>query len=351
MTQRFGSSCSFTSAIWCICALGGLLAQANAAESTRGADWSVSKPPAGWSRGAYDPSQPAPNFGTGEGVPAQTDGKPYDPYHDPYHPLKDPTQDPGEAWNDVPGRGPRDGSPGVQSNSADWQWGERYFDEAFEASIVITNNCSSPQPVRIYVNDLPYLTLPDSITVPPGQTRVSGNVKLPPEPPPPIRLGLPGEPGWGHVEFPPFIPLGFPPPKLHQPNFVPIVGSVVTWHPWAPSDPNGCLPKRQTYTVSGHIHFRPPPPRGGGPEKVASPSVCQVYWNIGVPPAQYQGEDCAPEMRELAHAYRERVLQTYALNAPEEWGWLPSAEQLRTLEVPQLLEMKVHADSLTGARR
>lgn len=315
----------------------------------RGTDWSPQPPPEGWSRDAYSPDQPAPVFGPGLDPGQFGPNGAYDPYFDPHHPLKDPTRDPGAAWDRTPAGGARDGSPGVQQTSADWAWGERYFDAAFNASLIITNHCRSPQPVRIYVNDLPYLTLPESLTVPPGQTKVTGRVKLPPEPPPPLRLGLPGEPGWGHVEFPPFIPVGFPPPKLHQPNFVPIIGSVVTWHPWAPSDQDGCLPKRQVYTVSGHIHFRPPPPSGGGgPEKIASPSVCQVYWNIGVPPAQYRDEDCTQEMRGLARDYRERVLQSYVLNAPEEWGWLPSAADLDTFDVPRLLEMKAHADSLTG---
>jgi len=315
------------------------------------ADWSAKPPPPGWSRDAYAPDRHAPAFGPELDASQFGNQGAYDSYLDPHHPLKDPANDPGPAWDQKPGGGASDGSPAVQNTQADWDWGERYFDAAFDAALIITNNCSSPQPVRIYVNDLPYLTLPEAVTVPPGQTRVTGKVKLPPEPPPPLRLGLPGEPGWGHVEFPPFIPFGFPPPKLHQPHFVPIVGSVVTWHPWAPSDPDGCLPKRQTYTVAGHIHFRPPPPPGGGgPEKIAGASVCQVYWNIGVPPAQYQGEDCTAEMRDLALAYRTRVLQSYVLNAPEEWGWLPSTEDLQTFDVPRLLEMKAHADSLTGIR-
>ncbi|MSR13776.1 MAG: hypothetical protein EXR86_04275 [Gammaproteobacteria bacterium] len=315
---------------------------AHAANKPKYAGWSDAPPPAGWSSDAYSPDHP-PVFG--EGLDASTLGPAghYDAYFDPHHPLKNPNQDPGEKWGAESGR---DGSPSVGSASADWNWGERHFDDKFTASI-ITNNCKSPQPVLITVNDIPYLTLPATLTVAPGQTKVDGNVSLPPEPPPPLRLGLPGEPGWGHVDFPSFIAPTFPPPKLHQPNFTPIVGSVVTWHPWAPTEE--CSPRRQTYTVSGHIHFRPPPPEGaGGPEKIASPSVCQVYWNIGVPPATYQGEDCTQEMRGFATAFRERVLPPYYTNAPEEWLWLPSSEDVQTFSVPQLLDLKAHASALMG---
>lgn len=341
-------------AVLCLIAGGASLCAGNAVCADRPAfeDWSDTTPPAGWSREAYAPDRATPAFGADlDPAGIGPDGR-YDPYFDPRHPLKDPAHDPGEAWDRTPQGGARDGSPGVQAARADWEWGERYFDDRFDVTLIVTNRCNSPQPVRIFVHDLPYLSLPAAITVPPGETRVTGRVVLPPEPPPPLRLGLPGEPGWGHVQFPPFIPVGFPPPKLHQPNFTPIAGSVVTWHPWAPADGGVCLPERQTYVVSGHIHFRPPPPSAGsgGPEKIAAPSLCQVYWNIGVPPAQYAGEDCTAEMRTLAKAYRERVLDTYALNAPEDWGWLPSLTDLDGFDVPRLLDMKAQADRLVGLR-
>ena len=333
-----------------ICALVCAIAstQLYAGPKPKGTAWSSKPPPKGWSADAYSPTSPTPTVGDGQALEGVGPSGRYDSYFDPHHPLKNPNEDPGPAWDQSP-NGPRDGSPGVQSSTADWDWGERYFDDQFKATLVITNKCSTPQPVRIFVNDLSYLTLPEMLTVPPGQTKVDGQVKLPPEPPPPILLGLPGEPSWGHVNFPSFIWPTFPPLKLHQPNFVPIVGTVVTWHPWDPTDPNACTPKRQTYTVGGHIHFRPPPPEGsGGPEEIASPSVCQVYWNIGVPPGQYKGEDCTGEMRTFATTLRERVLPPYVLNAPEEWLWLPSVADIQGMSVPQLLDLKRHASALMG---
>lgn len=317
-------------------------------------NWSPSRPPPGYSPDAYSPDKIKPDFAPdanpGAGIGA------YNPYTDPQHPTKNPNVDPGSGWDFTPVKQPADQSPGVRSSSADWEWGERYFDSEFDAALIITNNCKSPQPVSIFIYDLPYLSLPPRLTVPPGQTRVIGKVKLPPEPPPPIRLGLPGEPGWGHVDFGkvlgPNPVLPYPPPKLHQPNFVEIKGRVVTWHPWAPASGDNCFAKRQTYNVSGHIHFRPPAPKaGGGPEKLAAPTACQVYWNTGVPPPQLNNKDCTAEMRELAVSFRERVLPAYVLNSPQDWLWLPSADALKAMRIPELLAMKAQASAIMGGSR
>lgn len=315
------------------------------------ADWSAGRPPAGWSPDAYSPDKVKPDFAPDADPAAGVEA--YNPYADPRHPTKNPDVDPGPDWDFRPDKPPADQSPGVRASASDWDWGERYYDSAFDATLVITNNCKSPQPVSIFVYDLPFLSLPAQLTVPPGATRVVGKVKLPPEPPPPLRLGLPGEPGWGHVDYGkalgPNPVLPFPPPKLHQPNFADIAGRVVAWHPWAPGSGDNCLPRRETYRVSGHMHFRPPPPAGeGGPEKLLSPGVCQVYWNIGVPPAQLRDEDCTSEMRALAGSFRDRVLPPYVLNSPDDWLWLPSTEAVTAMTIPDLLAMKARASALMG---
>ncbi|OGT01096.1 MAG: hypothetical protein A3F73_12125 [Gallionellales bacterium RIFCSPLOWO2_12_FULL_59_22] len=314
-------------------------------------DWSPARPPPGYSADAYSPDKVKPDFAP-DVDPAAGINHAYDPNADPLHPTKNPDVDPGPGWDRTPDgvRRPADQSPGVSASTADWEWGERYYDSQFDATLVITNNCKSWQPVSIFIFDLPFLTLPSHLTVPPGSTSVIGKVKLPPEPPPPMRLGLPGEPGWGHVDYGkalgPNPVFTFPPPKLHQPNFVKIEGRVVAWHPWSPPD---CNPRRETYNVSGHIHFRPPPPEGdGGPEKIASPGVCQVYWNIGVPPAQLKDEDCTAEMRELARAFRERVLPSYIFNSPEDWLWLPDGKAIGAMQIQDLLAMKARASAIMG---
>lgn len=331
-----------------ICAV--LLPPAFAAEN-KPANWSPARPPPGYSAGAYSPDKVKPDFAP-DANPAAGVGA-YNPYTDPLHPTKNPDVDPGPGWDFRPEKPPADQSPGVRASTADWEWGERYYDSQFDTTLVITNNCKSPQPVSIFIYDLPFLTLPSHLTVPPGQTAVVGKVKLPPEPPPPLRLGLPGEPGWGHVDYGkalgpnPVFP--FPPPKLHQPNFAKIAGRVVTWHPWSPGSGDNCYPKRQTYHVSGHIHFRPPPPEGdGGPEKIASPGVCQVYWNTGVPPAQLKDKDCTAEMRELARNFRERVLPSYVFNSPGDWLWLPDGKAIGAMRIQDLLAMKARASAIMG---
>lgn len=152
----------------------------------KAANWGDRAPAGATSPSNYDPARPYAEYGGN-----------YDPVTDPNHPLKNPEVDPGSAWNRPPNGNLPDSSPGVFTNATDWNWGEQYFDGQFDVVLVIRNHCSSPQPVRLFINDLPYLSLPESLTVAPGETRVLGKVKLPPEPPPPLRLGLPGEPGWG----------------------------------------------------------------------------------------------------------------------------------------------------------
>lgn len=380
------------------------------AEGNKYKDWSDKPAPKDWNNDAYSPTG-YPNYGEGfnpDGSKKKpTSGKDteqpnYDAYLDPHHPLKNPEGPPrewvyeqepvdadydgkpdvdengkpvtkdkevtvdedGDGKPDVDKNGnlikkkvpvkPADGGPSVQKSSADVDWGERYYDAQFDQPLIVTNKCTTPQPVTITVNDLPYLTFPSSnIEVQPGETTVTGKVKLPPEPDPPINLGMPGAPGWGHVDFGPiFIPPGqFPPPQLHQPHFAQVEGSIEVWHPWAPAGSNECLPNLVTYTVTGHIHFRPPPPDGGGgPEKLATPHVCEVYWNIGEPPPQYKGEDCTEIFNELAKRFRNDVLPSYVMNAPNEWGWLPGESDIENMSTKDLLNIKTRAESVMGAR-
>ncbi|MGR8949327.1 MAG: hypothetical protein ACU84Q_14880, partial [Gammaproteobacteria bacterium] len=202
-------------------------------------DWSDKPPPEGWSSDAYSPTATSPDFSE-EYEPEYSDGS-YNSFEDPYHPLKNPDKDPGPDWNRPHGANMPDNSPGVVTVNGDWDWGEKYFESEFESALIITNNCSTPQPVKLTIDNLPYLTLPEKVLVPPGQTPVKAKIKMPPTPPLPIRLGLPGEPDprWGHVQFPPFVvPPGQPPPKLHQPNFTQINGTVTAWHPWMPASAN-----------------------------------------------------------------------------------------------------------------
>jgi hypothetical protein len=360
------------------------LAQENDTDSDLGPkNWSSDAANANWSSDAYSPTSVRPNYGDSfnqDGTP-KSEGEsdaPYDSYLDPSHPLKNPNKPPrtwidqvtvdadGDGKPDVDSDGkqitkpaergavfPEDGSPPVQQEKGDIDWGEQYYDGKFQQPLQITNLCASPRPVSITVSNLPYLTLPNSLTLQAGETRViRANVVLPPEPDPPLILGLPGEPGWGWVEFPTPAP-AFPPTQLHQPNFAQIKGTVEFWHPWAPAAAgNGgdCLPKLTTYTVVGHIHFRPPVPEDAdpGPSQLAKTDVCTLYWNLGVRPEQLGETDCTLKMRKLAQTFVQKILNPYVLNSPDDWLWLPSSEEIESMNVQEMLAMKRRAEQVMG---
>jgi hypothetical protein len=260
---------------------------------------------------------------------------------DPNHPLKG-SKDPGSAWDQHPSA-PRFPDP------ADWPWKELFYDVTVPSALEVTNRCESPQPVYI-THDLPYLTIQSTAVIPPGGIDVPATITTPPEPPPPIRTGAPGQPGWGWVEPPHYDPATGTStrmpgePEFHQPNFVDIKGKVTVWHPWM----GICLPNRQVWTVTGHIHFRPPPPKGAGgePEKIAAPDPCVVYWNIGAPPPGFDGRDCTDIIRGLAMDYFGRILVPLMQENPGSWSWVPSAGEISTMDMGEILALKERADAL-----
>ena len=324
------------------CAVAAMLAPDGVSAQTKFVGFSGKPPPKGVTADTYKPGE-VPKFGDKVKSPAGK-GDDYDPRLDPNHPLKNPLKDPGAKWEGS--QGGNLNQTQVASGSGDIDWGEKYFEAQFIQPIKVTNRCSTPQPVGIFVNNLP-VTFPAVHLAPPGESIVQGDVKYPPAPPPPFRTGLPGEPGWGHVDFGPIIfPAGMvPPPQIHQPNFGTVKGTVVIWHPWGPN----CLPARITYNITGHMHFKPPPPEGaGGPSKLATPDVCEVWWNLGVPPAQYKGEDCTEKFRALARRFNEKVLPPYVQNAPKQWDWLPTVPELNVMTGPELLNMKTIAEAVLG---
>lgn len=302
-------------------------------------DWSGDARPEGWSAEAYSPDSAAPNFDEDYEGPRGDD---YDSREDPNHPLKDPTKDPGEEWEGSSGSGLNQNF--VAHSNADWPWGERYYDAVFAAPLIIHNSCKTPQKVGIFVNGNPYLTMPALVVAQPGDTTVTGQVQLAPEPEGPHHSGE----GW--IDFGPIIipPGMFPPPQLHQPNFEELEGEVVVWHAWSPE--GDCNAVRRTYTIGGHMHFRPPPPEGGGggPSSLATTDMCTFYWLMGFPPAQLGDKDCTQEIRELAAHYLDKIIASYVLNSPEDWLWLPSAGDIGQMSIDELLAMKAHAEAVIG---
>ncbi len=246
----------------------------------------------------------------------------YDPRTDMNHPLKNRGRDPGHAW-DRPRRG--DGTPPVRQASGEWSWGELFYGKTYHTKIVVKNGCSTPRTATIFVHSLPYLTLPSSVTVPAkSQKEVPGTIVTPP--PPHIFLT-------GHETLPPhgiFV-------DLEQRH-----GEVVIWHPWG----KNCAPSREAYSVTGHIHYDTRKPPDPGPQRIATASPCQVWWNIGERPAQldYQPKDCTDEIRELARGYVTRVLGPSVSRDPAAWSWLPDEGRIQQMSIDELLAMKARAD-------
>lgn len=311
------------------------------------AGWSKKPPPEGWSADAYDPAKEAPGFGdkfSGD------ENESYDASSDPRHPLKNPDSAPAPGWERQGGARKEDGSPGFAASAVDWDWGERYFEQEFPVVINIKNLCDSTQTVSIFTTQLPFLTLPSKVSVPPSKAGIDvpGKVKLPG---PPIPTNNPSEPPMGWVDLDPgYIPPGVPPPKLHQPNFVSIFGEVVVWHPWA-KDTGGaeCLPARTTYTATGHIHWPPPEPEPGPPEPFGFATVppCTVWWNTGEEPPQRE-QDCTRAIQQLAERFVAKVLPSYRTNAPADWEWFESFGRVRDKSITELLAMKARASALMG---
>lgn len=211
----------------------------------------------------------------------------YDAKSDPNHPLKNPKADPGPGWEQ---NKRYDGTPPVASGEGDWPWGEMFYGQTFQTTLKLTNNCEAPQQASIFVTSA-YLTFPPVVVVPgEGQAEVVGTITMPPQPDPPIRVGLPGEPGWGWVNPVPFD--GWTPAtpeeaemvaNFHQPNFANVDElAVVIWHPWT----DLCAPKRVTYHATGHIHFPPPPGDDSGPSTLATSTPCEIWWRTGEVPGQ-----------------------------------------------------------------
>ncbi|HYO48116.1 MAG TPA: hypothetical protein VEY33_15680, partial [Gemmatimonadota bacterium] len=116
---------------------------------------------------------------------------------DPSHPLKG-SKDPGPAWDEHP-------SAPHFPDPADWPWNDLFYGATIPTALHVTNECKSYQPVYI-THDLSYLTIQETAIIPPGGIDVPATITTPPEPPPPIQTGAPGEPGWGWVEPPHYDP-------------------------------------------------------------------------------------------------------------------------------------------------
>ena len=285
----------------------------------------------------------------------------------------------------------RDPGPNaVKTNTEyDWAWGELLYGGNYTTTLAVNNHCPTPQMVHFFVSD-PFFAGTKKVfdagrgfdrTVetrnwlrPPivngrAQTEVPPGTKLPVSarammgiPVPgcqPVPFGGAGSssptvcstvvvPGVTNfdvtIRTPPppdlsgvIIPPGFDPHGL----FEEIAGQLVVF---SPADPPRCLPNREEYVPSGHVHLDPnPPPPGGGPR-------CRDWWDREQKP-QGLTRDCTGEIRDLALTFRRTVLQPLVDASPADWAWLPAPETILRMSIEQLIEMKVRARAQMRPRR
>ncbi len=269
-----------------------------------------------WSQQAYDPDYEPRTDPRNELFDAD-----YDPRTDENHPMRQ-DKDPGEKW-DSPRRA--DGTPSIRRAMGDWDWGELVYGRTYNTKLTLTNQCASAETVTITKVDLPYLTAPEKVTIP-GKSSVELALSIVTPPPPNITFLT------GHENIP------------EGGIFVDITGDsemLKVWHPW-----NGdCLPKRETYKVTGHIHYDDADTdKDPGPQRLATVGPCRVWWNTGERPAQAE-KDCTLEFRTFALHYREKVIQGFASRDPAAWAWLPVSGEIREMTAAALLAMKQRADA------
>jgi hypothetical protein len=53
-------------------------------------------------------------------------------------------------------------------------------------------------------------------------------------------------------------------------------------------------------------------------------------------------------MRKLAQTFVQKILNPYVLNSPDDWLWLPSSEEIESMNVQEMLAMKRRAEQVMG---
>ena len=201
-----------------------------------------------WSKQSYDPGY-EPRMDPGN----ELYDPDYNPATDPNHPSRQ-DQDPGKEW-DSPRRA--DGTPSIRSAFGNWEWGELRYGQTYKTKLKLTNKCANAETVTLTTNSLPWLSVPEKVTIP-GKSSVDLDLNIVVPPQPKITFLT------GRENLPP------------DPFFIDIKGDkeeLKVWHPW-----NGdCLPKREVYKVTGHIHPDAPGSDDPGPQRLATTPPCRVY--------------------------------------------------------------------------
>ncbi len=197
----------------------------------------------------------------------------------------------------------------------EWPWSCLFWGRSYKTTLTVENKCKTTETVKTYVNHdvASLLAMPNTIQAPPGKTNVDVTITIAPLP-----KILPPQIGWSpaHVDIKGFVGVGRDLFRV--------------------MDDDPCFGPTKKYTVTGHIHPDPDPPdkEQGNP--------CLAYWMTNrLPP--HAVENCKETFREIALHYVSETLKIHIERAPEEWTWLPSAEQIQQMAADELLSMKLRA--------
>ena len=193
-----------------------------------------------------------------------------------------------------------------------YDWRTRHFDETFGDKYEFVNNCDQPVTLTFDNHNVPFLLVMPRVDVKPGKNEI------------PVTLTTPA---WPDV-----------------PQCIDLKGTWVVESTGYEAGDAVCHPSITTYSVSAHVHWwdrAPPPPK----LRAAVPDACRVWWNTGQRPNATDAE-CLEPIRRLAAEYRKWIEPALAGRPAYEWSWLPSAVQMASMSIEELLLVKAKADAL-----
>jgi hypothetical protein len=233
------------------------------------------------------------------------------------------------------------------NGKGDWNFGQVYRGQTYNASFPLQNDCRLGQTVTITYPASMDLTGPETVFVP-AKSKVDV----------PIVLKIPDLPNFVGP-----IPLGV--------NFqcTPLDGDITMTHPElrrVETTPAGkytyvCHESKVTYAVSlhAHLHDAPAPdPGGGGGGGPKKSKACDVYWRTGefFPDKEHPTPDtCKTEMEELSVDMLTReIAPLEEKHDPGMFAWLPKSmdpAKIKELNALQAAAKKLSTEELVNLRR
>lgn len=227
------------------------------------------------------------------------------------------------------------GATPVGGQTDEWAWdltAPLEYDKSYAGVLVVTNQCDGVERVTFTVPKGAALAIQPAADVPPGKMDIKAALTTPPRPTPPDNL---------------VVPPGADPAHLFCTY---IKDELVIAYSGRGTPEAGCRPAARKMLVTAHVHYVAPAPPPPPKMRIATADECTVLWNTGLRPAGDPGIDerCAPRIRELAAAFRTRVLETLRRLDPAAWAWLPSVDEIKTMSTAELLAFKARAAGQMG---